>query len=164
MAGLILSPANIDQMYAHSKAEFPNESCGVIIGRNGHDESVEIVPCANIQQAMKEKYPEQFVRGADTGYFMDPKDVRSAFDLATEKGVEVIGFYHSHPNHDAYWSEEDHRAAMWAGTDDPSFPDASHVVVSIYEGKVKEAAIFVWDDELGVFTKETVIPGEHPSG
>lgn len=160
MAGLILSPLNRDDMYSHAKEEFPNEACGVIIGRVGDAESVEIVKCANIQQAMKEKYPEQFVRGADTGYFMDPKDVRRAFDLATEKGVEVIGFYHSHPNHDAYWSQEDHRAAMWAGTDEPSFPDATHVVVSIYNRVVKGAALFLWDDELGVFEKKSILDGE----
>ncbi|MBF0170143.1 MAG: M67 family metallopeptidase [Nitrospinae bacterium] len=147
-------------MYEHARDTFPHEACGVIIGRRGESFSVEVVKCANIQQAMKEKYPEQFVRGADTGYFMDPRDVRNAFDLAAKKKVEVIGFYHSHPDHDAYWSEEDHRAAMWAGTDEPSFPDASHVVVSIYKGRVKEGAVFVWNQELGVFEKEATLEGE----
>lgn len=160
MSALLLSPENLEAIYDHSRETFPNEACGVIIGAYHDADSVEVVKCANIQQLMKEKYPEQFVRGADTGYFMDPKDVRRAFDLATEKGVEVIGFYHSHPNHDAYWSEEDHRAAMWAGTEDPSFPNASHLVVSIYNGVVKGAAIFYWNEELGVFEKVDTLPGE----
>jgi len=141
-----LRPEDLDAMFSHAEREYPNECCGVIIGKTGDSSKNEVRPGTNIQAQLKERYPELYQRGADTGYFLDPKELRAAFEDAAARGLDVIGFYHSHPNHDAYWSEEDHRAAMWAGTDEPSFPDAVHVVISIFDGKVRGAAAFVWDE------------------
>jgi len=139
-----LRPEDLEVMYAHAEREYPDECCGVVIGKHGDPSSNEVRPCANIQRQLKEKYPHLYQRDADTGYFMDPKDLKTAFEDASAAGLDLVGFYHSHPNHDAYWSEEDHRAAMWAGADEPSFPDAGHVVISIYDGKTKGAAMFEW--------------------
>jgi proteasome lid subunit RPN8/RPN11 len=160
MRVISLKPEDVAVIYDHSRREFPNESCGIIVGDLADPSKNQIRPCANIQAKMKERYPEQFERGADTGYFMDPKDVREAFELAEKQGLSVIGFYHSHPNHDAYWSDEDHRAAMWAGTDEPSFPEASHLVVSIHAGAVKGAAVFSWNPATSAFEKSLSFPGE----
>lgn len=134
-------------MYAHAEREYPNECCGVIIGVHGDPSKNETRPCKNIQNELKDKYPGENLRSADTGYFMDPADVRAAFENAAKKKLDVIGFYHSHPDHEPYWSKEDHKASMWAGTCDPSFPDASNIVISVVDGVVKGAAIFCWDEE-----------------
>lgn len=151
---LVLNPSDIIVMSDHAKREFPDECCGVILGRLSDPSHNEVRPCANIQRELKEKYPHLYTRDADTGYYMDPKDLKSAFDEASARGLEVIGFYHSHPNHDAYWSSEDHRASMWAGTDEPSFPDTSHVVISVYKGEVRDIAIFAWRQEVKQFIRE----------
>ncbi len=147
---------DLDAMFKHAKSEYPSESCGVIIGDLDDPAKNRVRPCANIQNKLKEKYPDTYERGADTGYFMDPKDVRLAFEDANSMGLEVIGFYHSHPDHDAYWSDEDHKAAMWAGTDEPSFPEASNVVISIKEGEVKDVAIFTWNADEKSFVKSGI--------
>ena len=153
MSSIMLREEDYAIMYDHAEREFPNESCGLIIGDLDDLSKTEVRPCANIQHLMKEKYPDQFQRDADTGYFMDPKEVRVAFEDAGKKQLQVIGFYHSHPNHDAYWSDEDHRAAMWAGTEEPSFPDAANIVISVYDGKVKGSAMFCWNDETKKFER-----------
>jgi len=144
MYALKLRPEDIQVMYEHGEREYPHEACGVILADRSDPSKNVVLPCRNVQGELKEKDPEHFGRDADTGYFMDPKDVRSAFDRAAKEKLDVAGFYHSHPDHDVYWSAEDNRAAMWAGSDEPSFPDASNVVVSVFNGKAKNAAIFLW--------------------
>ncbi len=139
-------------MHDHAIREFPNECCGIIIGSATDPSSVEVRPCANIQHELKEKYPHLYQRDADTGYFVDPKELMTIFDEAARKKLDIVGFYHSHPNHEPYWSAEDHRAAMWAGTEEPSFPDAYHIVISIYDGAVKSYSMYMWDAGLKLFT------------
>ncbi len=151
-----LRPQDIKIMYDHAVDQYPNECCGIIIGKSDEPEKTEVRRCANIQHELKERYPHLYQRDADTGYFVDPKELIAAFKDAADNGLDVIGFYHSHPNHDPYWSKEDHRAAMWAGTDEPSFPGAFHVVVSIYDGVVRGAAMFIWDPQSGGFAGRAV--------
>ncbi|VAX13002.1 Predicted metal-dependent protease of the PAD1/JAB1 superfamily [hydrothermal vent metagenome] len=88
---------------------------------------------------------------------MDPGDVRKAFEESGKNGLDVIGFYHSHPDHEVYWSNEDHKAAMWAGTDEPSFPDAINVVISVGADGMKGMAAFVWSAEEHGFIKTDLI-------
>lgn len=146
---------DIDIMYRHAERQYPNECCGVIIGDAADPSKSEVISCTNIQHELKEKYPHLYSRDADTGYFIDPKELKAAFDRASKLKLAVIGFYHSHPNHDAYWSEEDNRAAMWG--DEPSFPGAFHVVISIYNGKAKGYAAFGWDADSKSF--KNISPG-----
>lgn len=153
---LKLRPEDLEIMFDHARREYPHECCGVIIGDISDSSKNEVRPGTNIQNQLKEKYPDLYQRAADTGYFLDPKELKKAFEDAAKTGRDVIGFYHSHPEHDAYWSEEDHRAAMWADMDEPSFPDAGHVVISIYGGVVKEAAMFIWSQEERRFLRREI--------
>jgi proteasome lid subunit RPN8/RPN11 len=60
-----------------------------------------------------------------------------------DKGTIVIrSVYHSHPQHDAYFSAEDQRNATPFG--EPTFPDAGQIVVSVYDGVVGETKAFRW--------------------
>lgn len=156
MSAIKLRQEDLRKMYDHAVDQFPNESCGVVLGKPGEPGKTEVRMLTNIQHQLNKLYPDLYHRGADTGYFADPKELISVFNEAASNGLEVIGFYHSHPNHDAYWSKEDHKAAMWAGTDEPSFPGAFHVVVSIYDGVVKGAAMFKWDPESKSFVESSV--------
>ncbi|MDH5511182.1 MAG: M67 family metallopeptidase [Nitrospinota bacterium] len=137
-------------MRRHAEEEFPSECCGLVLGMPGDPSRNEVRPCGNIQDEMRRRDPAAFQRGADTGYFMDPNDLRDAFRDAARNGLEVVGFYHSHPDHGAYWSEEDHRAAMWG--EEPSYPDAFHVVISVMGGKAAGESLFTWDSANKRFT------------
>jgi proteasome lid subunit RPN8/RPN11 len=144
-------PEDIEAMAAHAERDYPHECCGVVLGKRGEPSRNEVRPCRNIQEEMRRRDPGSFQRGADAGYFMDPKDLRDAFLDAAKRGLALIGFYHSHPEHGAYWSQEDHRAAMWAGADEPSYPDAFNVVISVIDGKAKGHAVFTWDEKARRF-------------
>jgi proteasome lid subunit RPN8/RPN11 len=156
MPVITLREIDIATMYTHGEQEYPSESCGVVIGDINDPTKNQVRPCRNIQNEMKDKYPDLYERGADTGYFMDPKDVRQAFEDASKQKLAVIGFYHSHPDHEVYWSGEDYKAAMWAGTDEPSFPDASNIVVSVMQGKAERGAIFTWNETDKTFERTDI--------
>jgi proteasome lid subunit RPN8/RPN11 len=60
--------------------------------------------------------------------------------------------YHSHPEHDAYFSEEDTRMALFDG-ETPIYPETSYLVVSVYDKKVRDQALFSWNPETKTFER-----------
>jgi proteasome lid subunit RPN8/RPN11 len=67
------------------------------------------------------------------------------------KQLPIKVFYHSHPEHDAYFSEEDSRMALFDG--EPTYPEASYLVVSIYDKKIRDQALFAWSPETKTFER-----------
>jgi proteasome lid subunit RPN8/RPN11 len=70
---------------------------------------------------------------------------------AGKLGYRLKAFYHSHPNHDAYFSAEDRDAATPFG--DPTYPDALQIVVSVYERVVRTIKSFAWSEEKNNFVE-----------
>lgn len=95
--------ALVDAMRAHAQAEAPRECCGVLVGRwaGRTFEVVEALPGRNLATV-------------DDLYELDPEDFVRADAQAGEVGLEVVGFYHSHPRGPDRLSEVDRRQA-WAG-------------------------------------------------
>ena len=95
----------------------------MIIERNGREEVVRVT---NIQNELHEKDPEQFPRTAAIAYTMGPES--APILIAAERGeLAVRAFYHSHPEHDSYFSAEDKKQAM-GGWDEPNYPQAAQIV------------------------------------
>ncbi|MER3459894.1 MAG: hypothetical protein C4303_01460 [candidate division GAL15 bacterium] len=90
---LQVSRAHLETIVAHARAELPNECCGVLAGRHGRVEWVR--PVAN---ADRSPYT----------YRMDPQELLRAYREADAEGLEVLGYYHSHP------------ARTWCGPPTPS--------------------------------------------
>lgn len=126
----------------HAQEAFPDECCGVIFSRNGTD---RVVPLANIQNKLHALDPLTFPRSAIIAYAMDPLELDGVIRQAEAQGERLKAFYHSHPNHDAYFSDEDKIFACPFG--EPTFPDTWQIVVSIYERRVKNIKAFVWSSE-----------------
>ena len=133
--GLELQSKTLDQIYAHAKVEFPDECCGIILS-DGTREFVR--ECRNIQNERHVEEPNMYPRDARTAYLIDPNDLIRVHKEAETKNRPIKAFYHSHPNHDAYFSEKDKADAMaW---DEPVYPGAAYVVVSVC-GTLEEWAI-----------------------
>jgi proteasome lid subunit RPN8/RPN11 len=133
---------NLQHIRAHAREAYPNECCGILVERAGR---LEVVRVSNIQDELHEKDPEQFPRTARTAYTMGQESVPIL--LAAERGeLRLVAFYHSHPEHDAYFSAEDRKQAM-GGWDEPTYPDAGQIVVSVYAGEVKAIRAFGWKAE-----------------
>ncbi len=143
---VMLTQASLEAMSAHACATYPEECCGMVIERDGQE---EVVPVPNIQNALHAQDPEQFPRTAAIAYTMGPE--AAPVLLAAERGtVRLRAFYHSHPEHDAYFSAEDRTQAL-GGWDEPNYPDAAQVVLSVRAGTVRAVKVFAWDPAAGEF-------------
>ena len=139
----------LEEVHRHALAEYPDECCGIIIGKVGdHSEDV-LFRCTNIQNKLHEMDPKIHTRDARTAFHIDPRELMKILKEAEKRALAVKVFYHSHPEHDAYFSEEDKRMALFG--DEPTYPDARHLVVSVYGGAIKNSALFFWNPDNKAF-------------
>lgn len=137
-----ITRASLDAIIAQGEREFPYECCGFIIG----DAAVEEVrPIANIQNRKHAEDPEAFVRDARTAFLMEPKEHLEVMNEVDRRKLALKIVYHSHPDHDAYFSPTDRAAACSFDPSEPDYPETAYVVMSIRSGKFVRAAAFVWD-------------------
>ena len=136
-----LPRAIFDALVADARASFPDECCGIVVERGG---GLEVVRVTNVQNQKHAENPELFPRTAATAYTMGPEAVPIL--VGHDKGTLTIrAIYHSHPQHAAYFSAEDKKqATVW---DEPSYPDAAQIVLSVIDGELRDAKAFRWNDE-----------------
>jgi len=135
--------ASMDAIVAQGEREFPYECCGFIIGDGNAVE--EVRPIANIQNAMQAKDPGAFPRDARTAFLMEPKEHLAVMNEVDDRKLELRVVYHSHPDHDAYFSATDRAQACSFDPAEPDYPDTVYIVMSIRAGKFARAAAFAWD-------------------
>lgn len=129
----------------HAIKVYPFECCGLILGSQSlkiTDQFI-IFECNNIQNDLHNKDPEKFNRDAKTAYYIDPNEQIQIIREANRKNLHVIGIYHSHPNHDICFSEEDRLMALW--DDEPVFPLAAYIIISVFSKEIKNVGIFSWN-------------------
>lgn len=109
---------------AHAVETYPLECCGVIVGRvsDGLREGIEIFRARNLNDER-----------AHDRYDLDPRDFVRIDREARERGLDVIGIYHSHPDHPAQPSETD-LAGAWSGY--------SYVIVVVNDGEPGDLCSF----------------------
>lgn len=146
---LSLSKTMMDDVRTHCRQEYPDECCGVLVGLA--DGTVRSIRVRNIQNEMHAKDPVAYPRTARTAYAGHPSDLREALDLAEAPGGRLVAFYHSHPDHASYFSEEDTAQATPFG--EPSYPDALQVVVSVYDREVRDIKAFAWSTDAGAYVE-----------
>jgi proteasome lid subunit RPN8/RPN11 len=139
---LTLSSEAWNAISRHAEAEFPDECCGVIFfdGSNDHVQRLR-----NIQNQLNALDPQTYPRTAVIAYAIDPRELETAIDQAGRSSAKLKAFYHSHPDHDAYFSEEDKAFACPFG--EPTFPTTAQIVISIYNRAVRVIRAFGWSEE-----------------
>lgn len=137
---LRIGKAALAEIDRHAVESYPNECCGAVVGVGG-DEIVRRI--TNIQDRLHREDPAKHPRDARTAYYMEPKELYRVLRESEEKNCPLRIFYHSHPEHGAYFSAEDRARAMaW---DEPAYPDARYLVVSVYGGAVRDRFAVAWD-------------------
>lgn len=133
-----LTTASYAAITAHAVEAFPEECCGFVVRRGGREDVIRVT---NIQNRMHAADPVGFPRTAEIAYTMGSEAAPVLIDH--ERGALVIhAIYHSHPQHDAYFSAEDRQqATVW---DEPSYPDAGQVVVSVIDRTLKAVKAYRW--------------------
>lgn len=114
-------------MVIHAERAYPNECCGGMLGHLQGDRKIvsETVPFENAFDGQK-----------TDRYEIRPEDLLAADRAARERGLDLIGIYHSHPDCDAYFSATDLKN---------SCPWYSFVVLSVKNGKFDHGNSFVPD-------------------
>ena len=139
---LILSNSLYQQIESEGVRAFPNECCGVMIGRDVAGKRIvdRLQPLTNSFEA-----EEQYHR-----FRLDPKEYIAVEKTAGEEGKLVLGFYHSHPDHPARPSEYDRQHA---------WPFYSYVIVSIMSRKPADMTSWLLDEATEQFKQEEIERG-----
>ncbi|HEY1464599.1 MAG TPA: M67 family metallopeptidase [Terriglobales bacterium] len=101
----------------HGEETYPNECCGVLLGQMDDDGRTV---------TSTERAGNTRTDSAHNRYHIDPKDLIRIQRVGRERGEDIIGFYHSHPDHPARWSQTDFAEAHWYG--------CSYVITSVEKG------------------------------
>ena len=140
---MIFTAEQIRRMVAHAESAYPRECIGVLTGLWENPEAIALNKLTNKLDELFRQDPERYQRDARTGYFVDPKEVFNLVTHTQREGNKILAFYHSHPDHESYFSREDLAAAVMWG--EPVYPDAVYIVLSVFGGKAKEAKVFAWN-------------------
>ena len=136
-----LAPQVYDAVIARSESDYPEETCGLIFDTGT---TLDVLPMRNMQNEMHARDPEKFPRNARTAYFFDPVEFRRVLKEREGADEPLRAIYHSHPDHEAYFSDKDRKDAVPPDWGEPLFPDAVYVVVSVKEGRAGDVKGYQW--------------------
>jgi len=149
---IALSRKVVDEIKLHARESFPAECCGAVL----ESEDGELVRrITNIQDRLHAEDPLNFPRTAVNGYHMDEHELFELLRDVDTRGWLLKAFYHSHPNHGAYFSAEDTRRALLWG--EPAYPGTAFIVISVFEGDAKEIRAYGWDAKKREFVEEPLV-------
>ena len=118
-------------MRSHGEQTYPHECCGVLLGRfDDEDRVVEAVVRAG---NTRDDSPHN-------RYNISPAELVKIQREGRAKGLDIVGFYHSHPDHPAQWSQTDFAEAHWIG--------CSYVITSVQQGKATVTNSFLLSGEV----------------
>ena len=135
---LYLTNEHIKQIERHGEQTYPFECGGMLIGHfaaGGEKSIVELLPMENASEE-SEKHNRVLIL---------PKDVLQAERYAREKTLDVIGYYHSHPDHPARPSQFDldHALPVW-----------TYIIVSVSKGKAVDVRAWEMENDRSKFNEE----------
>lgn len=126
----------------HAEGAYPNECCGFLLGRydpQGIKKEVkEILPMVN-----------QRVDSSKNRFLISPEDTLRAEKEAIRRGYEIVGYYHSHPDHPARPSEYDLRHTPW--------PGYSSVIVHSSQKGIGDMTSWVLKEDRSAMDQEELI-------
>jgi proteasome lid subunit RPN8/RPN11 len=136
---MLVLPQKMEQeIRDHGARDYPNECCGAMLGTDGNEgrEVRALFPLIN----RRDDSPRN-------RFSITPEDFRAAERAASEHGLDLLGWYHSHPDHPARPSEFD-REHAW--------PWYSYVIVSVEKGVPKDLTSWQLEDDRTKFVPEDV--------
>lgn len=122
---LKINSALYNSLRQHGERTYPHECCGVLLGHIGDGVRVvtAIAPCGNTRDDSPQNR-----------YNIDPRELIRIQREGRERGEDIVGFYHSHPDHPPQWSKTDFAEAHWYG--------CSYVITGVAKGKADKTNSF----------------------
>jgi proteasome lid subunit RPN8/RPN11 len=115
---LTIPRKDYDSIRRHGEETYPHECCGVLLGQMDDDRRT----VTSVARAGNTR-----TDSAHNRYNIDPRELVRIQREGRERGEDIVGFYHSHPDHPARWSSTDLAEAHWFG--------CSYVITSVENGK-----------------------------
>ena len=140
---LRLGQSHYDALRQHGEETYPHECCGVLLGHIDDEDNRVVTSLARAGNTRSDSPQNR--------YNIDPKELVRIQREGRERGEDIIGFYHSHPDHPAQWSQTDLAEAHWIG--------CSYVITSVEKGTAKITNSFLLegtDEESKHFEDEPV--------
>ena len=129
-----LSAGVANAIRRHGEETFPHECCGALVGTG--DEVTAAVPLPNTTE-----------EGPRRRFLVRPSDYRTAEQQAAALGGELLGFYHSHPDHPARPSQFDL---------DHAWPTFAYVIVSVMSGAARDMTVWFLQEDRSSFDEGTL--------
>lgn len=130
---------HIEQINEHAIKDYPYECCGIILGKfNGSEKTVtQILPIINDRED----------ENKHNRYLIPSSKMLETELYAIRNGLDIVGFYHSHPDHPATPSAFDVEHAL---------PVYSYFIVSVYDAKVVDFTLSVLSHDRSKFEEELI--------
>src|SRR5205814_8639438 len=137
---LTITPAIDYAIRAHGQETYPHECCGALVGRADHVSAIVALPNTTEE-------------GPRRRFLVRPSDYREAEHRAGELGAELLGFYHSHPDHPARPSQYDL---------DHAWPTFAYVIVSVASGRAGDITLWWLTDDRSTFEEGELNGDQNP--
>ncbi len=144
----------LDLIRSHSAREYPNECCGCLVGKevDSVKEVREVTALVNLRgrsaradELLPLEAPDR--ESERNRFLIDPDDLRRVEQEARRRKLEILGFYHSHPDHPARPSDYDR---------DHAFPWYSYVIIAVEAGRPGVYASWMLREDRSAFDAESV--------
>ena len=144
LSKVAISDAVNQAIRRHGQETYPHECCGELVGTTAGAESIvaDVVPLPNTTE-----------EGPRRRFLVRASDYRLAERRAAEMGGELLGFYHSHPDHPARPSQYDL---------DHAWPTFAYIIVAVANGKATEMTVWFLKDDRSSFEEGSIHHGENP--
>ena len=144
---LTLSTKDLAMITRHCEAHYPQEGCGILIGRVEEERKV-VLDVILTDNAYREERRHR-------RYTIPPAQLLQGELQAEKVGLQVIGYFHSHPDHPARPSVHDFELA---------WPDYSYLILAVQEGVTADRRSWQLEPDRSGFAEESITSLHHPSG
>lgn len=138
-----LSAQHRNEIDAHGQRDYPHECCGLLIGRftvHGLKVVTETYPISNAREEAAKR----------NRFLIRPEELLRGEQHAAKQNLDVVGFYHSHPDHPAVPSQYDLEHA---------WPAYSYIVVAVREGQAEALRSWEMETDRSRFSEEEILTG-----
>ena len=137
---IIINSRDLEHIKKHGEEDYPHECCGFLFGKNpGKNKTVMKLQAVQNSRESDDRHNR---------YLISPQEFLKAEKMARESGLEIMGFYHSHPDSEARPSQYDL---------DYSWPVYSYIIVSVKNQESKEVTSWQIKDDRSAFLEEEII-------
>jgi proteasome lid subunit RPN8/RPN11 len=136
---LKIGAADMDSIHEHAKEAYPEECAGILVGMDNGEAKVivDVWRADNTHEGERERR-----------FLIEPLKIKEFEDAARERDLDILGFYHSHPDHPAEPSEYDR---------DHAWPYYSYIITSVSGEEIKDTNSWLLRDDRSGYDLERVV-------